>query len=117
MATRLVLQKDKRSNNTFGYQTSDTEFAVLLAVATNASVIVPAGAHLVRIAVTGSSVYLGINALPVIPAGASFLQQTGHQINNGAVDLISVNPTDVLNFIASDICAVQLSFYENESVQ
>lgn len=117
MATRFVLQRDKRSNNTFGYQTSDTEVSALLSVATNAPIVVPDGAHLARIAASGSTVYVGIDAVPVIPVGASFVAQVGHQVNNGAVDLLSVEPGQTINVISIDICSVQISFYENESVQ
>lgn len=116
MPTRYVLQKDKRSNNTFGRVLSDTKVSALLSASTNTSFVVPDGARLFRITAAGSTVFYDIDLLPVIPVAASFTLQPGEQLNNGAADLISVEPGQTINVISSDICSVQISFYENEKI-
>ena len=117
MATRFILQKDKRSHNTYAPNPSDTTASVLLSPSANTPVVVPAGAHLVLVAVTGNEVYFSVNQVPVIPTTGSFVFQAGEQINNGAKQAIPVNPTDTINFISDAVAKVQLSFYENERVE
>jgi len=116
MATRLILQTDKRSNNTFGHALSDTTASLLVPGGTYASVLVPGGVGMALITVGGSIAYIAVNGLPVLPTSASFVFQTGTQVNNGASKMFTVNSGQSITVITVDAANVQVSFYENETV-
>ena len=117
MSTRFSIQRDKRSNITFAPIPSDTTAKATIPANVMTPIVVPEKTHLAFISVTGNEVYFAINVLPTLPTTAAFLFGPGEQINNGGVKGISVNPNDTINIITDNIAKVQISFYENESVE
>ena len=117
MATRLVLQRDKSSNNTFTKSISDTSASAVLPAAVNTTLTVPANAHIAFVTATGNEVYVALNETPVVPTTATFVFQPGQQINNGAMAGFPCEPGDIINIISDNPTKVQISFYENEVVE
>lgn len=117
MATRLVLQRDRTSNNTFMKAISDTSYSAILPADVLTTLTVPEKSHASFIAVTGNEVYVALNETPVVPTTATFVQQPGQQINNGAMAGFPCYPGDIINMISDNPVKVQISFYENEVIE
>lgn len=117
MATRLVLQRDRTSNNTFMKAISNTSYSAVLPASVNTTLTVPNGAHAAFVAVTGNELYVALNETPVVPTTATFVLQPGQQINNGAMAGFPCNPGDIINMITDNPAKVQISFYENEVIE
>jgi hypothetical protein len=117
MATRIVLQRDRTSNNLFAKPISDTSASAVLLANTVTTIEVPTRAHIAFVTVTGNEAYVALNETPVVPTTANFVFQPGQQINNGAMAGFPCNPGDDINIISDNTAKVQVSFYENEYIQ
>ena len=116
MAKSFSIQKDKRSTPIYAYGLSDTEYSAKLAPEVVTSLPAQISNGLAMITVSGSQAWVSINDTPIIPAAASFSLQSGHQINNGSVKVLSVNAGDVISIVSILECYVQVSIYANEVI-
>jgi len=113
--THFNIQEDERSNITFGFKPSNTQYSILLAATTIKTIQIDFDATLVMVSVQGGTVYYNQGAVPpVIPTQADFTEQAGHLISSGAVKLFSFPANTLHQFISTSQTEIQLDFFRNE---
>jgi hypothetical protein len=112
MTTQYKLQKDVAGYNGFGLPPSDLKFSASLAITTDTELSVPLsgaiGAPLNQInrfiaviqVEANLSVWIAVNAVAAVPAGATFAATTSDLIIGGQYYAVEVKAGDVLHFLA-----------------
>lgn len=128
MTTPYRTIQETKSHNDFGQQYSDQIYNATLTAATDTTVTVPGGGimgamtsfggindknKVLAVIRTTGDVWVAVNQVAVVPAGASFAKDTSELVTNAVEKAYLVNVGDVLHFFAKTATtpSVSVAFY------
>jgi hypothetical protein len=124
MTTNFNVDVTKRGVNGFGLQFCDTVFSATLGVGADTALAVPLTAamgaptatsfnkFMAIMSVDGTgNVYVALNAVATVPAGAAFAATTAELIPRNSYFAKMVKAGDVIHFVSPAASSVTVAFY------